>query len=148
MCPTFSDIQRGLCEQIYSALKMDPLSLSLGIAGILPLVAKAIVTSKQYIQTVRSAKKLIATIIFELEALQSTLKDLLDLLEGDKLNDKSVRFHQSSVLLTCSAACEAKLRSLCKALSQELNRKTTRLLWPFTEKEHQKTGTEMRNFTN
>lgn len=127
---------------------MDPLSLSLGIAGILPLIATAITTSKEYIDNVRSARKSIATLVFELEALQSNVANLHDLLKGDSFNHSTVRFHQSSVLLTCSAACEAKLRSLCKTLGQEAKGKRRRLLWPFTEKEYQKTIQEIRNFTS
>jgi hypothetical protein len=64
------------------------------------------------------------------------------------LNDSAVQFHESSVLLTCSAACEAKLQSLCKRLNQEGNEKRSRLLWPFTEKEHQKTIQDIGIFTN
>ncbi|KAJ5808621.1 ankyrin [Penicillium riverlandense] len=127
---------------------MDPISLSLGLAGILPLIASAITTSKEYIDTVRSAKKSIATLVIELEALQFNVANLHDLLKGDLLDDSAVQFHESSVLLTCSAACEAKLRSLCNRLSQDANRKLGRLLWPFTEKELQKTVQELRNFTN
>jgi hypothetical protein len=126
---------------------MDPLSLSLGLAGILPLIASAITTSKEYIDTVRSARKSIATLVFELETLQSNVSNLHDLLKGDLFNGSAVRFHESSVLLTCSAACEAKLRSLCKRLGQEAKGRRSRLLWPFTEKEYQKTIQEIRNFT-
>jgi hypothetical protein len=127
---------------------MDPLSLSLGIAGILPLIATAITTSKEYIDNVRSARKSIATLINELEALQANVTNLHELLKGDALNDNAVRFHKSSVLLTCSSACEAKLRALCKKLGQEGKGRRSRLLWPFTEKDYQKTIQELRNFSN
>jgi hypothetical protein len=127
---------------------MDPLSLSIGLAGILPLITKAITTSKEYIDSVRSAKTSIATFVIELEALQFNVANLHDLLKGDSFNDTAVRFHKSSVLLTCSAACEAKLRSLCERMDQEANRKRNRFLWPFTEKEHEKTIQELRDFTN
>jgi hypothetical protein len=127
---------------------MDPLSLSIGIAGILPLIASAITISKEYIDTVRSARESIATLVIELEALQSNVANLHDLLKGDLFSHTAVRFHESSVLLTCSTACEAKLRSLCKTLGQEAKRKRSRFLWPFTEKEYQKTIQELRNFTN
>ena len=48
---------------------MDPLSLSIGLAGILPLIAKAITTSKEYIDSVRLAKTSIVALVIELEAL-------------------------------------------------------------------------------
>ncbi|KAJ5167506.1 ankyrin [Penicillium canariense] len=127
---------------------MDPLSLSLGLASILPLIASAITTSKEYIDNVRSARKSITTLVIELEALQSNVANLHDLLKDDLFNHSAVRFHESSVLLTCSAACEAKLRSLGKTLAQEAKGTRSRLLWPFTEKEYQKTIQELRNFTN
>ncbi|KAJ5613106.1 ankyrin [Penicillium lagena] len=127
---------------------MDPLSLSIGLAGILPLIASVITTSKEYIDTVRSARKSITTLIIELEALQSNVVNLHGLLKGDLLNDSPLRFHESSVLLTCSASCEETLRSLCQRLGQEPNGKLGRFLWPFTEKEIQKTVQELRNFTN
>jgi hypothetical protein len=127
---------------------MDPLSLSLGIAGILPLIATAITTSKEYIDNVRSARQSIATLITELEALQANVTNLQELLKGDALSDNAVRFNKSSVLLTCSSACKVKLRSLCKKLSQEGKGKRSRLLWPFTEKDYQKTIQELRNFSN
>jgi hypothetical protein len=126
---------------------MEPLSLAVGLAGILPLIAGAITTSKEYIDTVRSARKSIATLVIELEALQSNVENLHDLLKGDSFKDSTVRFHKSSVLMTYSAAYEAKLRSLCKTLGQEAKGKKSRFLWPFTEKEYQKTIQELRNLT-
>lgn len=136
------------CPTLLSSLSMDPLSLSIGIAGLLPLIASAITTSKEYIDSVRSAKKAIATLVLELEALQYNVANLHDLLKGDLCNDGGLRFGQSSVLLTCSAACEANLRSLCKKLGQEVGGRRSRFLWPFTEKEHQKAIQEIRNFSN
>lgn len=126
---------------------MDPFSLSVGIAGILPIIATAITTTKEYIDNVRSARQSIATLITELEALQANVKNLHELLKGDLLNN-NVRFQKSSVLLTCSAACEAKLRELCKKLSQEGKGRRSRLLWPFTEKDYQKTIQELRHFSS
>ncbi|KAF3387434.1 Ankyrin-3 [Penicillium rolfsii] len=127
---------------------MDPLSLSLGIAGILPLIATAITTSKEYINNVRSARQSIATLINELEALQANVTNLHELLKGDTFNENAIRFNKSSVLLTCSAACEAKLKSLCQRLGQEGKGERSRLLWPFTEKDYQKTIQELRNFSS
>lgn len=127
---------------------MEPVSFAVGLASILPLIAGAITTSKEYIDTVRSARKSIAALVAELEALQGNVESLHVLLKEDLYEDGSLRFHESSVLLNCSAACEAKLHSLCEKLKQERKGKIYRLLWPFTEKEHQKTIQEIRNFTN
>jgi hypothetical protein len=126
---------------------MDPVSLSLGLAGILPLVANAITSAKRYMDAVATAKKSIAILITELEALQRNVVSLQELLKADDLSCGSVIFRENSVLLSCSAACETKLRILCNKLGQEANGKRSRFLWPFSEKEHQKTVQELRNFT-
>jgi hypothetical protein len=135
-------------RKITKTLAMDPLCLSVGLAGLLPLIASAITASKKYTDSVRSARKSIATLVVELEALQSNVANLHDLLKGDSFEGSDVRFQNSSVLLACCAACEAKLRSLCKRLGQEANENRSRFLWPFSEKEHQKTIQEFRNFSN
>ncbi|KAK0629465.1 hypothetical protein B0T17DRAFT_615233 [Bombardia bombarda] len=127
---------------------MDPLSVSLGIAGILPLVAKAIISAKAYTNAVLSAKDSIATLVNELEALQLNVSSLLELLKGDAVDNSNLKFHQTSVLLSCSSACQAKLLALCNKLSQQDNSNARRFLWPFTEKEHQKSIQELRNFSN
>ncbi|CAI7653163.1 unnamed protein product [Penicillium pancosmium] len=127
---------------------MDPVSLALGLGEILPLIASAISTAKEYIDTVRSARKSIAALINELEVLQANVKNLHSLLKGDEFTERSVHFDENSVLLTCSAACEAKLQSLCKTLKQEAKGKVNRMLWPFTQKEYQKAIQDLRSFTN
>jgi hypothetical protein len=128
---------------------MDPLSLSLGIAGLLPLIAKAIKGAKDYRDAVISAKDSIAALISELEALQFNVQNLQGFLEGDTLNDSNLRFSQTSVLLSCSSACEAKLQALCRKLGQQVedSGRRRRFLWPLNEKEHQKTVQELRNFS-
>jgi hypothetical protein len=127
---------------------MEAISLAVGLGEILPLIASAISTAKEYIDTVRSARKSIAALINELEVLQANVKNLHSLLKGDAFTERSVHFDENSVLLTCSAACEAKLQSLCKTLKQEAKGKVNRLLWPFTQKEYQKAIQDLRSFTN
>ena len=127
---------------------MDPLSVALGIAGLLPLIAKAIQCAKEYKDAVASAGASIATLISELEALQFSVTNLHTFLKTDGgIGGDNVRFQQTSVLLVCSASCETKLQSLCRKLGREENGKRSRFLWPFNEKEHQKTVQEIRNFT-
>jgi hypothetical protein len=127
---------------------MDPISLSLGIAGILPLIAKAISLARSYTDSIRKRNESIADLITELEALQSTVANLKEFLKDDALRNTDVMFRENSVLHSCRMACEAKLRSLCRKLGQEVDGKRSRFLWPFSEKEHQKTVQELRNFTN
>lgn len=125
---------------------MDPLSLTFGIAGLLPLVAKAITSAKDYAHGVRTAKEAIAALITELEALQFSLTNLQRFLQSFGDAPDNLRFEHSSVLVTCTAACKTKLVSLCQKLGDTASLRG-RLLWPFSEKEHQKAVQELRNFT-
>ena len=126
---------------------MDPASLSLGLAGILPLIAKAISSAKIYADSIRTREKSIAALIAELEALQSSVANL-EFLKDDALRSTHEMFRENSVLSSCRMACEAKLRSLCHKLGHEADGKRSRFLWPFNEKEYQRTVQELRNFTN
>ncbi|KAJ2972829.1 hypothetical protein NUW58_g9099 [Xylaria curta] len=127
---------------------MDPVSLSLSIAGILPLVATALKSARSYMTTVLNAKQSITILITELQALQVSLKSLNELLSSAALGTTGIKFHSSSVLLSCSAACDAQLRSLCEKLRCESKGRMSRYLWPLSEKEHKETVQQLRNFTN
>jgi len=125
---------------------MDPVSLVLGIAGVVPLIAKAIQCAKEYSTAVRTAKGAISNLISELEALQSSVGNLQQFLKRDAIASENIRFQQTSALSSCFKACEAKLESLCRKLGQEDGGRMSRYLWPLSEKEHQKTVQELRNF--
>ena len=129
---------------------MDPLSVGLGIAGLLPLIAQAIRLCKGYCDGVSSAEASMGALLAELEALHFNVANLHAFLESDAASRSVPRFDQTSVLLTCSASCEAKLRGLITKLSSSSSSgtKTRRLLWPFSEKEHQKTIQELRSFSS
>lgn len=128
---------------------MDPASIAFGIAGIVPLIAKIIVSAKEYANSVTGARKMIAALIAELEALQSNMGNLRDLLASEHVGTAAgLKFDHTSVLMSCSAACEASLRALAKKLGDESDRRLGRyLLWPLSEKEHQRTLAELRSFT-
>ncbi|KAK0387224.1 hypothetical protein NLU13_5537 [Sarocladium strictum] len=126
---------------------MDPLSISMGVAGVLPLIAQVITTAREYVNSVANAREMIRSLILELEVLKSAIEKLGDLLLTDKIAESDIQFDQASVLLSCSTAIEVKLQELFKRLARESNRKLGSLLWPFTEKEHQKTIGELKNFT-
>src|SRR4051812_14969825 len=102
---------------------MDPISVAFGIAGLLPLITKAIKCAKEYQNAVASARVSIAALISELEALQFNVVNLHEFLKADGLGSDNIRFQQTSVLLVCSASCETKLQSLCKKLGREENGK-------------------------
>ncbi|OAA63782.1 ankyrin repeat-containing domain protein [Cordyceps fumosorosea ARSEF 2679] len=129
---------------------MDPLSISFGIVGVLPLIAKAITTARSYIQSVAGAEKMITALILELEVLQGAIRKLDALLRSEALGDDDLKFDQTSVLLSCSAAIEAKLQELVGKLTHESSGRklgARRLLWPLSEKEHQKTLAELRSLS-
>jgi hypothetical protein len=123
---------------------MDPFSLTVGITGLIGLAATAIKFSTNYRSAVRNGKESIATLIRELEALQGNLKSLDAFLTSASAKD--LLFQPTSVLRSCTKACESSLNALCKKLSHASDSKTKRLLWPLSESEHQKTMQELRNF--
>ncbi len=125
---------------------MDPVSLSLGIAGLLPLIASVIKRAAGYMSAVASARKSIAALISELEILEANIKNLGELLNSDALGYENVKFDRSSALLSCSTACESGLRALARKLGQESSGRVSRLLWPLSEQEHQKAIQELRRF--
>jgi len=125
---------------------MDPLSLSLGIAGVSPLVTSVIQLAHNYVNAVVGAKSQIADLITELEALQGNINNVRNPLESDSLNRSDLRFDQTSVLMSCTGACETRLRALAKKLDHESGGRMSRYLWPLSEREHQKAVQEFRNF--
>lgn len=62
---------------------MDPLSISFGVAGLVPLVATAIKAVRNYWSGLRGAKEKAATLLTELEALQCNLNALQKLLDSN-----------------------------------------------------------------
>ncbi|KAJ6789664.1 hypothetical protein PWT90_08678 [Aphanocladium album] len=126
---------------------MDPLSISFGIAGVVPLIATIIKTAHQYVNAVAGAQKMIAALILELQVLQGAVAKLDQLLVSSDLAEADLKFDQTSVLPSCTAAIKTKLQELFRKLDHDANRKMGRFLWPLTEKEHQKTVAELRNFS-
>jgi hypothetical protein len=123
---------------------MDPLSLALGITSLAGLAATTASVAKSYISGVKNAKASVSTLVTELEVLQSNLSSLDEFLRSGPA--KSLAFQRTSVLRSCASACEGKLKSLCKKLGQVGDSRTSRYLWPLSEKEHQKTVQELRAF--
>ncbi|CEJ87794.1 hypothetical protein VHEMI04517 [[Torrubiella] hemipterigena] len=126
---------------------MDPLSISFGVAGVLPLIAKVITTLRRYAAAVAGAKKKIESFILELEVLQVALKNLEDLLQDKLVSEADIVFDPASVLLSCSTTIQVRLQEILKKLISESDKKLGCVLWPFTEKEQQKAINEVRNFS-
>lgn len=124
---------------------MDPFSLAVGVAGPAGLAATAIRYARSYISAANCGKDSIAALITELEALQANLNSLESFLRSASAKD--IAFQPTSVLQSCRTTCEASLELLCKKLDQVSGSKTSRLLWPLSEKENQKTMQDLRNFS-
>ncbi|KAK1756709.1 vegetative incompatibility protein HET-E-1 [Echria macrotheca] len=126
---------------------MDPESAAVGIAGLLPLIARAAKTAAEYKDAVISAKASIAALTTELDALEDSAVELYEFLKGESLTSSNIRLHRPCLILSCTAGCEAKLKLLCRKLSQDGNGRRNRFLWPFSEKEDQKIIQELHTFT-
>lgn len=132
---------------------MDPLSVSLGIVGVLPVVANVLVAAKRYLHGVKGAKATITNLIAELEVLHSTLDSLAVLLKDDAARNGITHFQSSSVLVRCIAACRARMTVLCDKLERGaagdsiIKVRGGSLLWPLTQSEHEKTMEEIRRCT-
>lgn len=128
---------------------MDPLSIGFGVAGLVPLVASAIKLARNYWAGVRGAKEKVATLVTELEALQHNLNALQQILDGEGADSETSECAQSSVLISCSTACRVKLQALVQKLDRPglAKGKMGALKWPFEEKEHKETISELRSLT-
>jgi hypothetical protein len=124
---------------------MDPFSLSVGIVSLVGLAATTLKYARNYLSGARDAKNSVAALIVELEALQSNLSSLDEFLRSD--STKGLSFQRTSALRSCASVCECKLKLLCKKLGQAGDTRTSRFLWPLSEKEHLKTIQELQAFT-
>src|SRR5882757_5649772 len=124
---------------------MDPFSLVFDIAGLVGLATTTIRFATSYMSGVKNGKESIATLIAELEALRINLASLDAFLRSASAKD--LTFQPTSVLRSCTTACENSLKALCKKLGQVGESKTSRFLWPISEKDHQKTMQDLRNFS-
>lgn len=127
---------------------MDPVSLSLILAGILPVVAATINYARNYKEAMANRSKSIASMITELKTLEACLERLTDFLNHDVQKRGNLQFDDKSVLQSCCLACTSKLKALYKKLGEGSNGKLSRFMWPPGEKEHEKTLKELRNFTS
>jgi hypothetical protein len=126
---------------------MDPFSISVGVAGLVALVGQTLSITKGYLSSIKHKKDSVVTLVTELEALQFNLSSLDAFLRSDSVRVHALAFQRTSVLRSCTSACEDKLKSLCKKLGQVGDSRTSRYLWPLSEKEHQKTVQELRAFS-
>ena len=64
-------------------------------------------------------RDLLDALMFELESLKSSAAGLLNVLKDEAIERNELKLDQTSVLKSCSQACEWKLQSLCTELSRD-----------------------------
>lgn len=128
---------------------MDPLSISFGIVGLVPLVANAIKLARNYWTGVRGAEDKVTALVTELEALQYNLNALQNLIDSNGPGSEQVACDDSPALLSCSTACRVKLHALVQKLERPglTKGKMRALLWPLEEKEHKEALSDLRSLT-
>ncbi|KAI0142654.1 hypothetical protein GGR57DRAFT_486108 [Xylariaceae sp. FL1272] len=126
---------------------MDPLSIGLGIAGVVPLVATTVIKAREFYKKAKDRKQAIALLITELESLESCLSTLEKTLDREELRGQASWFNDASVLKRCCSACETLMTDLCRKLDKASVGTMSRLIWPLSEKEHEKAMQSIRHFT-
>jgi len=154
---------------------MDPISISLGITGTIPLIASVTRLVRKYYDDVKDAQESIKLLLTELGLLEVALLRLDAFLASDKWRRaiQDLQVDQTSILHTCSLACSAKLKALTAKLeagesgfsvaprrfstrltafvarfgNPRVERNVRYLLWPLNETEHKKAVQDLRNLT-
>ncbi|KAL8724912.1 MAG: hypothetical protein Q9181_006621, partial [Wetmoreana brouardii] len=121
---------------------MDPLSLTVGVSGLVGLAAEAIKATSIYIKKAKRAKEAASELLVELEALHFNLSRLDNLLKADTNH----AFSSTSVLVTSTHACREKLLLLNQKLEKAADRPAHQLLWPLSSIDHQTAIQELRAF--
>ena len=123
---------------------MDPFSITIGISGLIGLVARAITVTEKYVHEARHAKEAASDMIIQLNALRFNLTKLEELLKADDQFHKA--FADTSVLVKYTMAYQSKLSILYHKLDKERQGPIHRLRWPFNAKEHQETLDQLQAF--
>jgi len=124
----------------------EPVSLAASIAGLLSLGVQVSQIARDYVNGVRRASNDVEEFLQELGALVKVLRQLDELLKGDRIG--KVNFNQTSVLFLAHDACQKELiASRSKLLSRSHGHKIIRALaWPFVKNEHQQTIAAMHRW--
>jgi hypothetical protein len=124
---------------------MDPFTIATSVARLASFAIQIIEIANNYVSSVLHRKESILILISELRILQFNLEGLNKFLRS-KMADVPVVFKRTSVLRSCTTACEEKLRNLWKKLSLKEGSKLSTLIWPLNESEHQKIIEDLRAF--
>ncbi|KAL8754352.1 MAG: hypothetical protein Q9184_005138 [Pyrenodesmia sp. 2 TL-2023] len=121
---------------------MDPFSVFVGVAGLLGLVAKTIELSRKYVIGNKRARQAAEQLSNMLQTLQTILSQLDQHLE----NDTKHAFSSTSVLVTSTNACRAKLLMVHTKLTESAKQPSKRMRWPLSDGDHQETLKDLRSF--
>ena len=121
---------------------MDPVNLTLSIAGVIPLVIMVTKTLSDYTSSVKNAPAESFELAVELSALGHSLKALDTFLAGQ--SKECASFHKTSVLYSTLHTCHAKLSSLQSTLEEFMKKSEGKkwyrsVVWPFKKQEHVQT---------
>ncbi|KAL8925421.1 MAG: hypothetical protein Q9208_003513 [Pyrenodesmia sp. 3 TL-2023] len=121
---------------------MDPFSAVVGVAGLLGLVAKTIELSSKYVNGNKRDREAAE----ELSNMLQTLESILSQLDQHLKNDTKNAFSSTSVLVTSTNACRAKLLMVHTKLAQSAKQPSKRIRWPLGDGDHQETLKDLRSF--
>ena len=129
---------------------MDPLSITVGIAGLTSLGIQIHQIATKHVQSAKNAPKEAQALADKLSALISVLEQLDHFIEK---HAKSGHFTESSVLVDTTKRCEASLQQLQNTLSKFVSatirdsKKWRRYLkWPLLGEKHQQTVTMLNGY--
>ena len=121
---------------------MDPFSLAIGISGLVALTAQTLKLTQQYFHGVKHASEAANSLANELQLLHNALYRLVEFLHSDSARRQS--FDETSVLVSSTGACKAKVEIIYKKLEAATKDRLQRALWPLNEKEHRQSVQELR----
>jgi len=130
---------------------MDPLSLAANVAGLTSLTLEVSKFTASYIESVKNAPRESLQLAEELSALARALSDLDQFLVSQ--NHGSMRFGNTSALVTAATSCRDSLSMLHVTLTKLLDRTEgrkwyRRAIWPWKGPGHLKVVTALHRFTD
>ena len=122
----------------------DPLSIVVGVAGLLGVAAQTLRLAKIYVDEVRHSDEATTEFLKELNVLHFNLSRLDQFL--NRQSDGARHFDNTSVLVSSTTICRNNLDILYEKLSSNRARRIERLKWPLSAKEHRERIQELRAF--
>lgn len=122
----------------------DPLSIIVGVAGLLGIAAQTLRLANIYVDEVRHKDEAAAEFLKELNVLHFNLSRLDQFLHCESAGAR--HFDNTSVLVSSKTNCRHNLDALHEKLSSNRARRLERLRWPLNAKEHRETIQELRAF--